>query len=374
VANASLQIGNMSIDQVFSTLQTQGVGSVEASTLIGDWLLHNSGNAHRVFSYLTPFSSADPECAPTFKRVLHHVDWIDGESVVQAEQTSIEDGFNLRFHNIEKDLDGLSADTARLYLCLGEMRQSLNALLGEIRVAINQLNDDVFNLQGGSRVTPGPILGVGAKQATFVGATKYFGQDVNVWDTSQGTILLPAVTPPPTNVLADPRVQRATMLSTFLTDHPEAAQTLGPGPFTTQDVISKLGTQVIGGTTTIADAVAIVPPGTTFNSVNDVVNAVSTGEAAALRTTSGTPEAVASTFGVGTDVQSVAAAPVDRFDALPQGAAGALKNAGIDTMDKLAAADPGTVATALQHAGVASSAGQVAGWKTAAQTLIRVQP
>lgn len=51
------------------------------------------------------------------RRAVHasfaHQDWVDGEDVGQAEQTTGEDGFNTRFHRIESDLDALGSDFAQ---------------------------------------------------------------------------------------------------------------------------------------------------------------------------------------------------------------------------------------------------------------------
>ncbi|WP_462187024.1 hypothetical protein, partial [Frankia sp. CcWB2] len=63
-----------------------------------------------VFDYTTEFPREDPNVVPRFTRSFHHQDWFDGVSTVQAERNGAEEGFNLRFHRIESDLDGLSAD------------------------------------------------------------------------------------------------------------------------------------------------------------------------------------------------------------------------------------------------------------------------
>ena len=79
----------------------------------------------RVFSYSRTFAAVHASCQSNFVRSFQHADWIDGESVVQAETNSLEEGFNSRFHKIEDDLDALSANVARAFVCLGEQRSEL---------------------------------------------------------------------------------------------------------------------------------------------------------------------------------------------------------------------------------------------------------
>lgn len=97
----------------------------------------------RVFSYSAPFVQTAPACQAGFVRSFVHTDWIDGESVVQAGENTLEEGFNLRFHRIEDDLDALAADVARAFVCLGEQRTALSKLLDELRVEINRINSDI---------------------------------------------------------------------------------------------------------------------------------------------------------------------------------------------------------------------------------------
>lgn len=86
--------------------------------LTSTWI-HNVVGAQRTFSYVQPFPTSDAACAvPPFKRTFEHRDWFDGQSVVQAQETPDEAGFNARFHQIETDLDRLGGDVATLVPCL----------------------------------------------------------------------------------------------------------------------------------------------------------------------------------------------------------------------------------------------------------------
>ncbi len=106
------------------------------------------GQGRRNFDYSLTFDQVEPDCAPHYQRTLQHQDWVDGESVVQAGETTNEQGFNRRFHQIEHDLDQLGQDVAEAFNCLATMRSSLSQLLGDIRSEINQINADIYNCCG----------------------------------------------------------------------------------------------------------------------------------------------------------------------------------------------------------------------------------
>jgi hypothetical protein len=91
------------------------------------------------FDFTTPFPPTDPDLAPRFARSFEHVDWIDGESIVQAEQTPTEEGFNSRFRNIIADLDALADDSRRALLGAAAMRASLFAIIGELEKELSRL-------------------------------------------------------------------------------------------------------------------------------------------------------------------------------------------------------------------------------------------
>lgn len=88
------------------------------------------------FEFATPFPETDPECVPRFTRSFEHIDWIDGASVVQAETTPTEEGFNSRFRKIIGDLDAVGDDARRALLSTAAMRTSLFAILNEIEAAM----------------------------------------------------------------------------------------------------------------------------------------------------------------------------------------------------------------------------------------------
>jgi hypothetical protein len=95
------------------------------------------------FDFETDFPQTDPECVPRFTRGFEHVAWIDGSSVVQAETTPTEEGFNSRFRKIIADLDALGDDARRALLSTAAMRGSLFALINELEVELNRLGAPV---------------------------------------------------------------------------------------------------------------------------------------------------------------------------------------------------------------------------------------
>jgi hypothetical protein len=110
------------------------------------------------FRFDTEFPRTDPECTPRFSRNFEHIDWIDGESIVQAESTMIDEGFNSRFRKIITDLDALCNDARQALACAAGMRQSLHDLLGELEAELQRLDRPPENwvrltLQNGWRDT-----------------------------------------------------------------------------------------------------------------------------------------------------------------------------------------------------------------------------
>ncbi|MGH6741188.1 MAG: hypothetical protein ACREDY_19560, partial [Bradyrhizobium sp.] len=90
----ALQLEGMPISDVMRQIRDTGVGESEASIILGNWLIQQGAHQQRVFNYQTDFPATEATCAPTFAPSFHHADWVDGESVVQAQQTAGEEGFN----------------------------------------------------------------------------------------------------------------------------------------------------------------------------------------------------------------------------------------------------------------------------------------
>ncbi len=337
MATEKLGFGDLSADDVFTAVTKKGLTPSQASSFVGEWLLVNQGRARRVFNYTQEFPATDADCKSSFARTFQHDDWIDGESAVQAGKTPEEQGFNERFHRIEADLDALGKDVALAFTCLAEMRRDLRNLLDEIRVEINRLNADTdpvfkppitnFPLQ-----TNPSIFGGGS----FLGKFKINESPMQLWQTSNGMVMLPDLETLAGPIWSDPRTQRAAQFNRFLEENGNVKATF-PADVTKEDLIKKFGNERLQNGQLVRELLAIVPDGAKFANLDALGNEITERETAALRTTPGVRDAAALTLGV--TVQAGAkldTAPVDRLDTLSTAARSALARNGIDTVGKLA--------------------------------------
>jgi len=134
---------NITYTDALSILKNKNLTDAQINSVIWGVLGETTGKSQRRFSYKVTFESTAPECVAAFVRSFAHVDWIDGESIVQAEENSIEEGFNRRFHKIEADLDALDADVRKVFDCTGKMRAEIADRLEEIKLELNRINADV---------------------------------------------------------------------------------------------------------------------------------------------------------------------------------------------------------------------------------------
>ncbi|MFO0750667.1 MAG: hypothetical protein U1F43_34110 [Myxococcota bacterium] len=155
------QIGAVDTQSFLLKAQQLGLPVSAQQQLLGLLIFEQLGKVRRSFDYSSAVADKDPTCAPAFARSFQHVDWTDGESVVQAEQTSGEDGFNLRFHRIEADLDALAADTRKTFECLAELRAQLAQALADVKAELNLINGDVYaccNKGSATTINPGTVI------------------------------------------------------------------------------------------------------------------------------------------------------------------------------------------------------------------------
>jgi hypothetical protein len=143
------------VSPLIESLHLAGFTEAQAGVLID--VFTGIVQTQRTFGYSTPFPAVDADCTLEFTRSFTHQDWIDGESVCQAEESTAEEGFNRRFHNIEDDIDALASEIGKAFLCLAETRASLRALLDEIQAEINRINGDIFRLRQPTTPTPPPF-------------------------------------------------------------------------------------------------------------------------------------------------------------------------------------------------------------------------
>jgi hypothetical protein len=86
--------------------------------------------------------STDPNGGFNFVRTFQHVDWIDGESLVQAGKTPEEGGINERLHKIEADLDALGDNVRRAFIAVDTLRAQLSICLNQIVTILNAKEKD----------------------------------------------------------------------------------------------------------------------------------------------------------------------------------------------------------------------------------------
>lgn len=84
----------------------------------------------------------DPNGGYNFVRTFQHVDWIDGESLVQAGKTPEEGGINERLHKIEADLDALGDNVRRAFIAVETLRAQVSICLNEIVTILNTKDKD----------------------------------------------------------------------------------------------------------------------------------------------------------------------------------------------------------------------------------------
>jgi hypothetical protein len=371
---------DLTATEMIGLIAEEGVSASDAAVLVGDWVLELGGKAKRTFKYQTDFPESDSACASDFARTFEHQDWIDGESIVQAEQTTVEEGFNVRFHRIEADLDALGADVAKAFLCLAEMRASLRALLDEIRSEINRLNSDVHECC--TRDTPpGGGLTFPIDPGTFgvarelMGVTKFLDEDYMVYNIGGRIEMFPVVLPPDEgrviNPLDDDRVKKAADLVAVFEDE-EVKAHFENNPLTKKEILEHFGDKEVREGVMVEDLVRVLPAGETFTSPTEMIKAISSREAAVLRI-SGRGEAIAAHFGVGDDVGLISDAPVERLGLLSPEASKVLAESGFDTIGRLAEADSRTIASALGNVGIDVSVGEVSTWTATAHTLSSIR-
>jgi hypothetical protein len=373
-----LEIDGLSVEEVFDQIVNRGIPKADASVLVSSWIFENLGKSKRVFNYATDFPAVDPACIASFVRTFLHTDWVDGESVVQAEQTTGEEGFNARFHKIEADLDAIGRDAAKALACLASMRQNLRALLDEIRAELNRINSDLNSCCNrgtvvGPIVEPLPAFEGLIRPGTFLGVSKFNEKDVSLWKTEQGIMVLPAVQSIGVEVITSNRVRRASVLARFIEENPAVRATFTNQALTKKAFVDKFGDEVTGEGQSVRDLVDILPDNLRLASLDKLVEAVAEREASALRTSEGASAAIATAFGLDTDLAIGANARVQQMTAIPSKVRGVLIRNGIDTVEKLAAADRGKIAEMVKAENLAASAGDIAAWTTLAKTLNQVK-
>lgn len=370
-----LEVQGMTTGALYTSLIDRGLTQSEAATLVSSWIFEHFGRTRRVFNYAQSFPAAEPGCVSTFTRTFHHADWVDGESVVQAEQTTGEEGFNQRFHRIEADLDKLGAEVAKTFTCMAAMRQSLRNLLDEVRAEINRLNSDVHECCSrrpdiGIVREPPPSFVDLLDNNRFLGTTTLGDKLVSLWKTDRGLMMLPAVSTVVTDLLTDGRVKRAGSLARYIAENKLVREVFGDRPVPRRDFVDRFGDDRVREGLTVRELVDILPEQITFRNLDLMIQAVTEREAAALRTSAGTTQAIATAFGIEPTTQKVAEARLDQVKTIPPLARAAMLRRGIDTVGKMAGVNPAELVKLLSDEGVTGiTLGDTSEWTATAQTF-----
>jgi predicted SnoaL-like aldol condensation-catalyzing enzyme len=360
-----LMINGMTIDEVYDNVVAAGINAQDASLLVSDYIAQVILGGKRNFNYVTTFPGEEPDCAVDFVRTFVHGDWVDGESVVQAEETASEQGFNKRFHAIEHDLDSLGAAVGKISLCMAEMRSSLRSLLDEIKSELNRLEATMVQ----PPVTKVPPSVLVKSPPMYIGTTKYFDHDVHVWETESGIITLPSLDPVASGGMQNIRVQRVQALAEITALDQDLAKAIAAGA-TKQELVKSFGDVQAPGGQTFANLIDILPDTAKYESAAALVTDVGAFEARALRTTPSGTDAIIATLGT----DQFADASLDKLGMLPAGAVSALTAEGIDTVGKLAEAAPERIAKIAQVKAPGVTGADAAGWAATASMLTGLGP
>jgi len=412
-----IEFQGQTLNETYATLIESGLNEPEAAQFVAGLILETVGRTRRTFSYGTPFPAEDPACATTFERSFEHEDWIDGESVVQAETTASELGFNARFHRIENDLEALGRDVARAFACVAEMRESLRHVLDELRTEINRINSDLHECcNEGPRPMPLPTpypypwpapmpndpddLGINplpADPGPFVyyppggmygnymlgripiavnpGTTRPLGttiiDDIEYtlhMDRGEIVALPPDVTLDTEDDITN-EVVAASGMRGFV-EREEVKESFGENGLTAAEVRERFGDRQLTGGVTVTDALRGIESRTRFSSPMEMVTAVENQRLESLEAGGSTGEA-RGRLGLTTEGDA-SEARVENFGALTRNERFALRRGGSGTIGEIAGMTTDEVVTTALRGGVLLSreeAGRIVGLAEMASRL-----
>ncbi len=376
----SINVNGMTVDTLYSEMRQIGLVESEAALLVSSWIFENYGRQRRVFDFRTPMRPAEADCGSQFNRAFAHADWIDGESVVQAEATAGEDGFNLRFHRIEGDFDGVKADLLELFACVASLRREVHARFDELKVEINRINTDLHqccNKGGGigpivtGPLQDGPFDGL-VHAGDYLGRIERDGRPYDLWRTTQGMMVLPHVVTVGGG-FGDPRVTTPGAVAEWVQGRPDVRDAIGSGRMDKGELVRKFGAERLPNGLSFAEGLEILPDTYSVKGVDDMIRELSGRQAAAMRTEQGAVRKVGEALGVEVGLVSMERASLAQFGAVPAGARQVLMKAGIETIGGLANAKREELDGAFKNAGLDVRAGDVAGWQAMAMTISQLR-
>jgi hypothetical protein len=389
----SLNINGITAEQVYDIARKVGTPDADAKLLVSNWIYQNYLQIGRGFAYATSFPASVPDCVPPpFVRSFGHTDWVDGVDLVQAGQTADDDGFNVRFHNIEKDLDALGAKIAALATCTAEMRAALRKMFDEIAGELNRIDNDLGGTVKTSTVVqdagklvvpqvafpsnqlnPGvlPPGSVGDPLVRYLGTTIFQEKSVSLFNTSQGIMILPAVdisTPTAT----DTRVGAAGALARAVAENEEMQQAMR-APVSKAALNERFGNVTLSHGQTVTQVLSVLPANASYRNGDELLTDLSVRMAGALQSTAGLAQQLASTVSAPANAKSLAAVDVGGMKNLTPQAMSSLRAAGLGTIGQLATAAPDQVRDLLSRGNSGMTVGEIAAAQGIAQTLAHVE-
>jgi hypothetical protein len=129
--------------ELVAALRGAGLGEDAVVAMVGQAIARSSGIEAAPgagFTFQTQIALSAAECISSYQRLFVHPDFVDGVTVVQAQSTPEEIGFNARFHGIEGEFDGIARDLHLASNCVAELRRELFGLARELEAKITEID------------------------------------------------------------------------------------------------------------------------------------------------------------------------------------------------------------------------------------------
>ena len=380
-------VNGKTINEAYKELLATNLDKHKAGLIAVGAVLENLRGTRRRFNYDTAAPSVDIVTKYSFSRTFVHDDWIDGESVVQAESSAAEDGFNDRFHKIESDLDALGLQVRTALQCIEEIRKSFIARTDEIRGELNYLNslhDEEAPVWSGPVKIPRydfdhspPIRAHMPKNPVYKGISKIDGVDMAVWNSTDGMVMLPVVGDFNFGQIDHKKLEYREKiggeLASFLAENEsEIAPSFRNGSMTKEKFVKSFGQKEIGGGLSIDELVSILPAGAKYETPAALLAAVTESQAAAMRSEPGAKEAVRKQMGLSLNTESLGKAAVEKLKGIDPQVAKVLESNDIKTVEDLAAKSPKEMEILLKRNNLNLSIGRITELQGRAGVLLRM--
>lgn len=213
----------------------------------------------------------------------------------------------------------------------------------------------------------GTIAGM---EAYRLAESRFNGEPVEVWTTPIGTLLTPIAEAEERDAaFIEPRMRLVGDLAGWLTDNESTIRDELGDRFTAGALRERFGDVRLPGDQTLADATKLLSSGQRFTRIEEVADAVAEQQGTTIKTSGNALSAVVGAIGLDQNVESVGAARIASFKAVPQRAREMMQELGIDTIDALTEIDTGAITERLGGIGLEVTMGEVAGWRAMARTL-----